>query len=292
VGYSEQEASAMSDLDERYCLEPPDLPPEQLRRDPAPRDSNEPEAQERSGRSTERKLLIAVSILLIFVSLAFLIRNQFLTIRNLKVTGISRVPWQQVALSAGLNGPVPYFSLDEARIRDGINANRYLAYVGLEKVFPSTLILHVRERQPVACVHYIGVAYLMAADGMILERTRNLAEAEPYMTVSGLQVRDIRVGAIPVCTRAQQFPAYLKLMEELMMQGYAGMVSNINLAEPQSIHLTTRDGYTVHLGDDTSLRAKIGTVRGVIDDLKRRGFAGGLIEATVPGEATFRPESM
>ena len=63
----------------------------------------------------------------------------------------------------------------------------------------------------------------------------------------------------------------------------------MNLADPDSLYLVTRSGYTVHLGDDTQLRAKIGTVRAVIAKLQEMGKYGGVIEASVPAVATYTP---
>ena len=50
------------------------------------------------------------------------------------------------------------------------------------------------------------------------------------------------------------------------------------MTEPTNILLITRDGYAAHIGDDEQLRAKIGTVRAVIEDLKRRDFQVALLK--------------
>ena len=76
------------------------------------------------------------------------------------------------------------------------------------------------------------------------------------------------------------------------MQGFGHEVLDVNLSEVTQIYLTTRDGFSVHLGDGKYLRAKIGTVRAVLQRLKQNGITGGVIEATVPGEVTYRPDSV
>lgn len=255
-------------------------------------EGGEQEPQARPPMTPERRMLIISCVLIMIVSLAFILRSLVFTIRHVRVVGIHNVSWQQVALSAGLGPSSNYFNVSEQRIREGIDANRYLVYERMQKIFPNTLILYVRERQPVASINYIGIAYIMADDGMILDQTRNLAQRESLITVSGLALRDIREGKPPLSTKPGQVESAIGLVQELLAQGYTQQVEDINLSEPTSIYMTTKDGFSVHLGDGSQLRAKIGTARAVIEKLKAMQYTGGIIEATVPGEATYRPDSI
>lgn len=268
---------------------PPDI---QQRNGPVAEPQGDGMADQRPPMTPERRMLIIVCVLLIGVSLAFLLRGLLFNIRHLRVVGIHRITWQEVARSAGLSSSSNYFGLDEKSIREGINANRYLVYERMQRVPPSTLILYVRERQPIASINYIGIAYIMADDGVILERTRELDKHSDLMTVSGLVLRDIRLGSVPLSSRINQVETCIALARELHMQGFANQVQDINLSEISSIYMTTRDGFSVHLGDGRDLRPKIGTIRAVIQRLREGGITGGVIEATVPGEATYRPDSV
>lgn len=267
---------------------PPELPQGQE----PPRGAMEEQQKEPTSPMTpERRMLIIASVLLILVSAAFIARNLLFTIRHVRVVGTQHVGWEQVARSAGLSPSSNYFNLNEARIREGINSNRYLVYERMEAVFPNTVVLFVRERLPVASIHYIGISYIMADDGMILERTRDLSKYAHLMTVSGLDLRDIRLGSYPQSTRVNQMDTCVALTRELIGQGISSQVLDINVSELSSIYFSTHDGFSIHLGDGTNLRAKVGTVRAVLDECRRREYKPGVIEATVPGEATYRPDS-
>ena len=251
----------------------------------------EPQEVEQQPMSPGKRIMIISSVLIMIVSFAFILRSVVFTIRNIRVIGTHDVPWQEVALSAGLGPSSNYFSIKEDRLREGINSNRYLIYERMQKIFPNTLILYVKERRPVANIHYIGVSYIMADDGVILSKSRQL-DHKQLMTVSGLALRDIREGKSPLSTKIGQIETCINLANELNDQGFSEQVLDINLSEPSRIYLTTRDGFSVHLGDGSFLRAKIGTARAVIEELRRREYTGGVIEATVPGEATYRPDSV
>lgn len=249
------------------------------------------EPKEQPPMTPGRRMLIISCVLVMIVSLAFILRATLFSIRYVKVIGIHRLTWQQVAAAAGINGSSNYFSVNEDRIREGINANRNLVYERMQKVFPSALILYVKERQPVASIDYIGVSYIMADDGLILAQSPQLPDSNPMIRITGLALRDIREGRLPLSTKEGQIDACVALTREIYAQGFEGEVAEINLSEPSNIYLTTKDGYSVHLGSMDSMKAKIGTVRAVLPELRRMGRLGGTIEATVWGEATHRPDS-
>ena len=66
-------------------------------------------------------------------------------------------------------------------------------------------------------------------------------------------------------------------------------MAELNLSSLESIYIVTLDGFTANIGSAEELRAKIGTVRAVVRELRNREKKGGMIEATVPVQASYRP---
>lgn len=237
-------------------------------------------------RTGVRTLILS---LLLILAVALILNASVFRIRNVAVIGNEKYTWQQIVHQAGLEGSVGYFSLNEEKIKANINADRYLIFEGMEKEFPSTLILYIRERQPVVNMQVMGVAYQLDGEGMVLERDGAVQPSGERVLVTGFQAREIRVGKVITPGITTQMQIYLDVMQELKLQNYLSEVSEVNLSDTESIYLITRDGYTAHLGDGSSMRAKIGTVRGVVAKLREMGRKGGVIEASVPGEATYTP---
>lgn len=227
--------------------------------------------------------------LLLILAVALILNASVFRIRNVAVIGNDEYTWEEIVRAAGLEGSVGYFSLNEEKIKAGINANRYLVYEGMEKQFPSSLTLYIRERTACADMQVMGVTYRLDAQGMVLERDGNVQPTGERMLVTGFQAREIRVGQIIVPGIAEQMQIYLELMQELQLQNYMDEVSELNISDTDSLYLITKRGYTAHLGDGTNLRAKIGTVRAVVAKLLEMNRIGGVIEASRPGEATYTP---
>ena len=231
--------------------------------------------------------LVALGVLLI----AFLFFQQVVfKVRQVIVYGAVRLPEAAIAEWAGINANSNYFSVREEAVRRNVNANRYLQFLGMEKRFPSTVLLSVKERVPVAYAERLGYTYVMADDGVILEQGSSLNTAG-MIRVSGLLIQRIAIGATPQLSSAKQLASYRTLLAELNAQQATGLFSGITFSDSDDIYLDAVAGFTVHIGSGDYLRAKIGTVRAVLSEMEKQGLTGGVIEATVPGEATYRPEN-
>lgn len=235
-------------------------------------------------------VLTAVLALAVMLAAGILVNESALRIRTVNVVGNQRVSWEEVVSAAGLRGSVSYLALNEKKIAEGIGQNRYLVYEGMEKRFPSTVTLFVRERTARANLQVMGVNYQMDEEGMILERMSGVQPANDLINVTGLQTRQtLMVGDLLIPSVTEQMEAYKTVMDEVLRQGFSGEVSELNLSNPDSLYLITKDGYTVHLGDVSDMRAKIGTVRAVVVKLREMGKSGGRLEASTPAVATYMP---
>ncbi len=229
--------------------------------------------------------------LMVLVAVTGVLFGGLFRIRQITVVGNSRISQDEVIESAGIHRGMSYFAVTEDKVRRTMEQNRYLVCQRVEKFLPGTVALYVQERIARANVHVLGVTYLLDENGMVLERlSSGMNDHLPVAT--GMQTREVMVGKIIGAGNEDILGAYCHLVQELIWQGYLTGISELKVSDPDSLYLMTVDGYTVHLGQDENLRAKIGTVRAVVDKLKEMGHRGGVIEASVPGVATYTPSEM
>ncbi|MDO5328145.1 MAG: FtsQ-type POTRA domain-containing protein [Clostridia bacterium] len=243
-------------------------------------------------------IISVVAVLVLILAILVILNESLLKIHNIAVVGNQRVTWNEVIEAAGLKRTTGYFTVNEADIAAGIESNRYLIFERLEKHFPDSLTLYVRERVPRVYVSEMGAVYALDDEGMVLERKEQgqngedlfkTAANESMIVVTGLKPKDLRVGHVMTAGSTNHMNAYRELLTELKLQGFSGQVSELNITDPDSLYLVTTDGYTAHLGDLSNLRAKIGTVRAVVAKLREMEKKGGMLEASKPGEAIYTP---
>lgn len=250
-----------------------------------------PQAQPQRPKRTGAFTLIAMAVL-VFAILVIL-NETMLKIRNVAVIGNERVSWEEVVKSAGLDRPTSYFTVNQNTLARNLSANRYLVLEGMEKQFPNSLTLYVHERKPIARVQEMGTEFILDEDGMVLERflPGETGAYDSLMFITGLKPKEMRVGQVMQAGSAGQGEAFRALIQETVLQGITGEISELNVSDPENLYLITTDKFTAHLGGIDNLRAKVGTVRAVIAYLRAEGSEGGMLEAAIPGEAVFSPLS-
>lgn len=280
TGLAENEGYARQNAD-GPLPEPGSFPPEgQL----PPEGSVEEQPPARRGLRLLVTAMIAVFVLWILIFQVFVIRR-------VNVSGTSGEIWQTVAKAAGLDHSPFYFSVNEERVRQGVESNRYLIFQSMEKIIPGTVNIRVIQRKPYAFFTHLGVGYVLSRDGIILEQTRELRDGENLIKVVGLAVWGQQSpGSAPASSDPSQAETLFELFEELAVWDFDRQVDTIDIAETLNLTLRTVDGYTINLGNGSQLHAKVGTVASVVNELRRRQMTGGIIEATRPGEATYRVE--
>jgi cell division protein FtsQ len=250
---------------------------EQLHIPPAPREKMPP--------------LVRLVILMVGLVMAFIFFQQFVVkIRRVEVHGAVYFPKSAIAEVAGINSNSNFFNVREKDVRERINAQRYLKFISFDKKFPSTVYLSIKERVPVAFADRLGIIYIIADDGVILEQGNNLNTAG-LIRISGLLIQQIAVGTTPQLSSIKQMESYKTLLTEIQLQRANSLFTSISFADSNNIYLTSKSGFTIHLGQGDYLRAKLGTVRAVLQELEKQNIFTGVIEATIPGEATYRPEN-
>lgn len=250
---------------------------------------NQGDSHVRSRKSGLLSILLTFAILCIAV---LILNAKVLRLSTITVNGLVTLDATTVAEAAGLSQGMSYLGIDADKVRDLTNENRYLQFISLEKHFPNAVTLNVKERVPKVNLMVMGVMYVLDEDGMVLERSNNVMLDNGLPTVTGMQTREARVGHVIVAQKANQTETMRTILDELDAQGYASEISELNLSNLESLYLITIDGYTVNIGGVSEIRAKIGTMRAVVTSLREMGKTGGVIDATVPGEATYSPDNL
>lgn len=250
---------------------------------------NPGDSRVRSRKSGLLSILLTFAILCIAV---LILNAKVLRLSTITVNGLVTLDATTVAEAAGLTPGMSYLGIDADKVRDLTNENRYLQFISLEKHFPNAVTLNVKERVPKVNLMVMGVMYVLDEDGMVLERSNNVMPDNGLPTVTGMQTREARVGHLIIAQKANQTQAMRTILDELDAQGYADEISELNLSNLESLYLITIDGYTVNIGGVSEIRAKIGTMRAVVASLREMGKTGGVIDATVPGEATYSPDNL
>ncbi len=247
-----------------------------------------PEDAKRS-RPKGRGLWAVLCLLFVLVGVGVILHSTLFRLKHVQVVGSSYRTPQEVVTLAGVAEGDNILLLDEEKIRGNINKDRYLIFQDMQRDYPDGLIIQVYERIPRANMQAMGEQYTLDGEGMVLEKTQTLLLTEGLVAVTGLQITSSVLGRYIVCQREEQVVAYRRVMAELALQEIISQISELNLADMDNLYLVSVDGFTIRLGDDGDMQAKIGAMRAVLDYLRQTGRVRGSIDVSAPVNPTYIP---
>ena len=265
-----------------------------IERDPGHRKQIDLEKKARKKLSVNQKVVIGfltgIAVLLAAAVVIFLLVPR---VRVIEVEGNVNRTDREICDLAGIHTGDNLMSISEEKAAAGINSDRYLIFVRLEKQWPDLVTLVVREREMIAYTVCNAITYVMDQNGMILEESGDPGVIPDLLEIRGFDVsRDPYVGSRLEVRRTGQLEFYRNLCTQLKVMDLTGTIRTCNLSSLDSIFLYTVDGFSVHLGDTDHLHEKLRAMSLVLDwlrDPENGGHTGGTIEVANYSEPTYRP---
>ncbi|MBR6966563.1 MAG: FtsQ-type POTRA domain-containing protein [Clostridia bacterium] len=259
------------------------------------------------GKKRERLITLRSALVFVFLLVAALLVVYFgvFRIREIRVVGNSAISSRDVIRFSGIRigDSILRLSEDETEKRlinnalsaakEQDNYNYYcLQFRYLEKELPGTVTIAVREREACCYLTWLGIMYVMDKNGMVLYESEDtdMWRRVELVEVKGLDIRSgAQVGQTVVLSSATQEVAFKDLFLEMKILGCTSQILEADLSNPDSILLTTRDRFTVSMGNSESLHAKLRSMLLVRQKLAEMGKDSGTINVTNPEAPSYSP---
>ncbi len=218
-------------------------------------------------RRRRRKLWIAVAAVaaLIAIVMAAVMFSPLLALKTITVDGnkLATTPAIQAALAPLMDKPLT--QIDQAQVQKLLVPLQQVRSVSVEARPPSSLLVHIVEREPVALLKTDQQYILVDPDGVQLGGT-------PDAAAVALPLIDGGTAAIG----KETFKAMTAVLAALP-QSVLGKLEHASASSPDAVELTLNDGKTIVWGNasDKELKAKV---------------LEALLNAPAPSAAAGRPE--
>lgn len=242
---------------------------------------------------TSRGALRLFAVLALLVMLLLLGRSALCTVKVINVEGNSTFTDEEIIALSGLQLGMSTFDLDEDLVMERIGRERYLRCTLVDLSF-NVVTLHVRERVPCCSIVQNGRRITLDDRGWVLEITDDVNVVPTgLISVTGLDVHSLSLGQAVTLRVPARLTAYTQILVELRALGGLELIAALDMTTMDSITLTTTDGMTVLLGNETQIHQKIRAFLVVRENLISNNFYGKLPEGTVvvsdPGSPAYRP---
>ena len=192
-----------------------------------------------------RRVLVLVIAVVVLLGIAYGVsRSPLLAVDTLSVKGASRLTTEQVLDAAGVHEGDAMVWLDTSAAVSGIEALPYVRRASLEREWPDTVRITVRERVPAAWVEGPAGTSLVDRTGRVVE------------------VVDSPPPAMPQLIGAKLVPPPGGTVDAVGAARVAGALSGLAAAGTTSVDLTER-GIVMHLATGPEIRMGEATQVGV-----------------------------
>lgn len=198
-------------------------------------------------RSRRRNLLIvlgAVTGLGVFVAAG--VFTPLMSVRDIQVVGTNRVPAQEITASLQSLEGTPLALVTDADVHEALKDFALLQSFETETIPPSTMIVTIREREPVLAVERGDELLLTDPAGVVIETvaTEEAPEGLPLGIRLGEDLTSDRFRAAATVTR--QLPNEVR-----------ETVRSVTAASPNAVEIVLDNGTEVMWGDTSEISRKV-----------------------------------
>ncbi|MBR4082556.1 MAG: FtsQ-type POTRA domain-containing protein [Clostridia bacterium] len=243
-----------------------------------------------AGSYAAQRIVLTVMIL---VAICGVLYGAVFRVRTVHVDGNVYIPDEEIIRLAGVEYGGSILSVDEQVAMRGVNNNHYLIFDGMDKLYPSTVVITVRERTPAAVMNYCGINYVIDNKGMVLEETEDIDAYPGLPEVSGMDIvgaYGATVGRKLNVNSSIQLEAMSNILIELRVLSAEAEVTMVKMSNLSQLLLETREGYAINLGGYERIHEKLKAMIFIKDYLNGQGSQPGTIDVSEPTAPTFIPE--
>ena len=247
-------------------------------------------------RKKAARQTLAMSILVVGVLSALIVLacSQVFVVRDVMVVGNRNLLREEVVTQSGVKIGDNLLGISDQSLKQALEQNRYIQYLGHGFDYRGTLTLRIEERLGMAVVYDLGYYYVLDAEGMVLE-----CAGSAYPTgvagpkVSGFDLSPnsrITVGEMLPVNDKGQLEAMEAVLSELDQTNMLGRTSELNIKNTDNIYILTSEGAKIELGDTGNLRTKLLIGREVLAVREEKGdLLGAKIDVSNGKNAHYIP---
>ncbi|NLP41413.1 MAG: FtsQ-type POTRA domain-containing protein [Veillonellaceae bacterium] len=205
----------------------------------------------------------ALLILLVVLIVGFLFVNStYFNVGNVVVEGNKYMPTEEVYVIAEIPEPVNILKLNTGQIRERLLKDLRVSDVDVIRKFPSTIVISIKERRPLA---YVASSYgFVEVDkqGVILAAHKNLKQINVPM-ITGIRLDGGYVGDNVEHPQVEPVLEYLSTLEEPILN----QISEVNIQAGGSIVCYTVKSSQLKLGKAERMAEKAKLTNEILNEL-------------------------
>lgn len=196
-------------------------------------------------------------------------QSSIFNIRSIEVNGISRISRDEVLALSGFELGEHIYEANLNKARTMIKTNFWVEQVSVERKLPSTILINIKERVPVAAIAMPDALYIVDFSGTLLLKQK-LLDGLAVIPISGVSNIDpeMKLGAVIENEDVAAALAVIRQMDERS----SALISELDVSNQQNIVAHLSYGVDCYLGDKSNFAQKFTVAMEILQSERQKGL--------------------
>lgn len=195
--------------------------------------------------------LILLAVLAVLIVGFLFMKSSFFAIGSVEVQGNKYISTDEIYRIAGIPEQTNIFRLNTNDVKSRLMKDLRVADVDIVRRFPGTVILTIKERQPIAYVASSYGFFELDQQGVILAAFKNFKQLNVPI-VTGIKIENGYIGDTVSNPDLDRVLEYLSLLDENILN----QISEINIKSPDQMIAYTVSSAQIRIGSEERLAEK------------------------------------
>ncbi len=211
-------------------------------------------------------VLMWIFVIILIGVLIFLVNSTLFNVTEITVTGNKTISSDEIIIASGINYGTNILHVDEYAAKEAIEKNAFLVVEDISRTFPTGVVIKVRERVPVAQIGTVNGYYVIDKEGVAL--TLLPVKNEVLTIVTNMGIAQPEYAKKIVGESDEKLNAMFRVLEAIEEYGLTGVITGIDLKDPQKILLTYEGNIKVMIAGGTSAKDRLKNIKATVESVK------------------------
>lgn len=237
-------------------------------------------------KNKRKSPLFIIILLLLLAGMGFLGYHLF-NITSIEIKGNNEKQADYIIKLSGVEIGTNIFKINDATLKENIEKDSYLKFIGVEKKYPDKIIIEIKEKVPAAMIKEGNSSLVLDEEGYVLQILQD-TNGLSYPVLSGIDISNTAVGKQIVFADEAQRLTMQVVLNAIAKNDADNLIAAIDFININNIKMTTSNGIAVNFGNYSMAEKKILWIKGVLAYDKQK-IESGTIDVSTGEFASYKP---
>lgn len=207
-------------------------------------------------------LAMWLAVLAVLIAFFLFINSAYFVVGSVFVEGNKYVTVEEVLRIAGVPERINIFKLKTSEIKDRLLNDLRVSEVAVERSFPASITIRIKERQPLAFVASQYGFVEIDRQGIVMAAFKNLKQVKVPL-ITGVRFGNVYVGDQVNNPGLASVLTYLAALDETTLN----QLSEVNIKSPDELVAYTTDSVHIRVGDNQRLTEKAKLTNEILQEI-------------------------